>query len=144
MEDRDEKLTTERVPAAQMPAAEPGDSTSPEPIEDAAPAGPAVEHVADMAAASLKLVAEESWKRKQPIRLRVMLSLFNPKSGQYLAWRGQIWKFGVKGIKEAQRAQQVLETVFDLVELCGVEIACRELQMLMTRVRQQKVNNKGL
>ncbi len=110
---------------------------APPPPAPPVPAAPlSVEHIAGAPAASLKLVAKESAARNQPIKLRAALSLFNPATGQYIGWRGQAWKFAVKGVRDAQRAQQALEVFFDLIEIGGVERTVQELR----RVKDQMVH----
>jgi hypothetical protein len=79
-----------------------------------------VDRMSDRPDRSLDYVARQAAKRNQPIRVRVTLSLLDPKSGQYKGWRGMNWKVPVRDTEEARRLQDLLELFFDCIDLGGI------------------------
>ncbi len=79
-----------------------------------------VDRMSDRPDRSLDYVARQAAKRGQPIRVRVTLSLLDPKSGQYKGWRGMNWKVLVRDTEEARRMQDLLELFFDCIELGSI------------------------
>lgn len=95
-----------------------------EEIGSGADASVAVEYLADAPERSLQDAADAAAARNEPLKLRTALQLWNAGAkpyGQFRGWRGQAWTIALKGVDEARRAQQVIELLFDLIALGGVE-----------------------
>jgi len=84
------------------------------------PERPLVDRLWNRSDSSLLYVGRQAAARNQPIRIRFTLSLLDPKSGQYKGWRGQNWKVPVKDVAEARQVSELLELLFDCIDLAGV------------------------
>lgn len=128
-----------------------GGDMSGESASGAAPAGTAgvvdglaVEHLADAPERSLLDVVEACERKGMPLKIRTGLSLWNPEVkpyGAFRGWRGQSWILTLKGIEEARKLQQVIELVFDLVRLRGVDLAHQEVRYLKEQLERIDRNN---
>lgn len=101
-------------------APHPPESTTASSGETVGPEWEGVDRMSDRPDRSLDYVARQAAKRGQPIRVRVTLSLLDPKSGQYKGWRGMNWKVLVRDTEEARRMQDLLELFFDCIELGSI------------------------
>jgi hypothetical protein len=88
---------------------------------DPAPEREPVDRLRGRPERSLLTIARHAAARNQSIRIRFTLSLLDPKSGQYKGWRGQNWKVPARDIDEARQVSELLELLFDCIDLAGVE-----------------------
>ena len=79
-----------------------------------------VDRMSDRPDRSLDYVARQAAKRGQPIRVRLTMSLFDPKSGQYKGWRGMNFKLPLRGTEEARQLQDLLELLFDCIDMGSI------------------------
>lgn len=99
-----------------------------------------IDYLADAPEQSLKAAADAAERKGEPLKIRTLLQLFHSDQGRYgtyKGWRGQAWGITVKGIEDARRFQQVLETVFDLIWTVGAERLLQELGTIKDRTRDR-------
>ncbi len=96
-----------------------------------------VEHADDLSTQSLERVGAHALASGEAIKVRVSMQLFDRKSGksgQYVGWRNQNWKFSVQDVEQARAAQRAIDLLFDLLAVAGVEFTARALQQVKDNV----------
>lgn len=92
-----------------------------------------VEHLADAPERSLIEAAEAAGRNGAALRIRTALQVFNPETkpyGAFKGWRGQSWIVTVPGVDAARTFRQVIEVVFDLIRMGGIDQTLSALQDL--------------
>lgn len=90
-------------------------------------------YLADAPERSLEDAASAAAARNEPLKVRTSLQLWNAEAkprGQFRGWRGQAWTIPVGDAGGAKQLQQVVEVLFDLIQLGGVEQVLKILTSL--------------
>lgn len=107
-------------------------TADPETPETAPIAGEVV-YLADAPGRSLDEAVAAAERVGKPLKVRTSLQLWNADAkpgGQFRGWRGQAWTIPVAGAEGAGQLRQVIEIVFDLVRLGGIEQVLKVLTAL--------------
>lgn len=74
----------------------------------------------------------------ESLKIRTALQVYNPELkpyGHFRGWRGQAWTLAVPGVDAARKFREVVELLFDYIQVVGVDHAHLMLRDLRSRYR---------